>query len=223
MKSQEPLEFEKLYVAGPMRGYPDFNFPAFHAAAAALRAKGHIVFNPAEHDEESGFNPLEQPLSELDLEGAFRWDIAAVLQVNAVVVLPNWEDSEGTMLEVSTARHIGTPVLAYGTMKPVRPELITEEASRIVYGARQASYGSPLENFTRTGRMWGAILGVPDIVPRLVGLCLAAVQISRHVNAPDRETLADLAGYAETVAAVEEEDARRRREQKATGKVDTPD
>ena len=37
-----------IYVAGPMRGYPEFNFPSFHAAAAQLRAAGHTVFNPAE-------------------------------------------------------------------------------------------------------------------------------------------------------------------------------
>lgn len=39
-----------LYLAGPMRGIPEFNFPAFMSAAADLRAQGHIVFNPAERD-----------------------------------------------------------------------------------------------------------------------------------------------------------------------------
>jgi len=46
----------KLYLAGPMRGYPEFNHPAFHAAAAELRASGHAVFNPAEHAESLGIN-----------------------------------------------------------------------------------------------------------------------------------------------------------------------
>ena len=34
----------KLYLAGPMRGLPLCNFPAFDAAAAWLTSKGHIVF-----------------------------------------------------------------------------------------------------------------------------------------------------------------------------------
>lgn len=39
----------RLYLAGPMTGLPDFNYPAFHAAAAAWRAAGWTVANPAEN------------------------------------------------------------------------------------------------------------------------------------------------------------------------------
>ena len=38
----------RIYIAGPMTGLPALNFPAFHAAASALRALGHQVVNPAE-------------------------------------------------------------------------------------------------------------------------------------------------------------------------------
>ena len=40
---------KRIYLAGPMSGLPDFNYPAFHAAAAVLRAQGHYVENPAEN------------------------------------------------------------------------------------------------------------------------------------------------------------------------------
>ena len=38
----------RLYLAGPMTGIEDLNFPAFHAEAARLRALGYTVINPAE-------------------------------------------------------------------------------------------------------------------------------------------------------------------------------
>ncbi len=43
---------KKVYLAGPMRGLPLFNFPAFADAAAKLRAQGYDVFSPAERDEQ---------------------------------------------------------------------------------------------------------------------------------------------------------------------------
>jgi hypothetical protein len=35
----------RVYVSGPMSGLPEFNFPAFHAVAAALRAKGFEFYD----------------------------------------------------------------------------------------------------------------------------------------------------------------------------------
>ncbi|MDP4455455.1 DUF4406 domain-containing protein, partial [Escherichia coli] len=37
----------KIYIAGPMTGYPDYNRAAFNAKASELMAEGHIVLNPA--------------------------------------------------------------------------------------------------------------------------------------------------------------------------------
>jgi hypothetical protein len=84
----------------------------------------------------------------------------------------------------------------------VSDESILQEAQRLVHGPRQESYGHPFSDFSRTGRIWGAILGVPDIPPDKVALCLIGVKISREVNAPKRDNRVDTAGYAEALDLV---------------------
>ena len=41
-------EAPTFYICGPMRGIPQFNFPAFDEAAELARAQGLIIINPAE-------------------------------------------------------------------------------------------------------------------------------------------------------------------------------
>ncbi len=86
-------------------------------------------------------------------------------------------------------------------------ETILEEAQRLVHGDRQASYGHPYDDFTRTGKMWAAILGLPEVTPEQVALCMCAVKISRQCNAPKRDNMTDLAGYAATAQMVVEKRA----------------
>lgn len=97
-----------IYLAGPMRGYPSYNFPAFHDAAKRLRAAGHDVWSPAERDEEEGFNPATDVAKTLRYYMLF--DLPAVLNSIAVVVMPGWEHSKGARLEVHTARECDIPV-----------------------------------------------------------------------------------------------------------------
>lgn len=92
---------KRLYVAGPMTGLPHFNFPAFHAAAAFLRAAGFEVDNPAE-------NPAPPCGSWL---GYMRMAVAQVAKADALVVLPGWEKSNGAFVEVQLARGLGLKVL----------------------------------------------------------------------------------------------------------------
>ena len=189
----------KIYVAGPMTGIPEFNFPAFNAAAARLRAAGHEVINPAENEGGDTSKTWAYYM---------RQDLHHVLSVEAIAVLPGWQRSRGATLEVAVARALGLPILDAGSLQEAR-ETVLQEAQRLVHGDRGQDYGHPLDDFTRTGRIWGAILGIPDVAPELVGLCMVGVKISREVNAPKRDNRVDGPGYFETVDMIHDERARR--------------
>lgn len=87
----------KLYLAGPMTGLPELNFPLFHAEAARLRAAGHQVVNPAEinTDPSAGWSEC------------MRKDIVQLVQCEGVALLPGWRNSRGASLEVHIAEELG--------------------------------------------------------------------------------------------------------------------
>lgn len=72
---------------------------------------------------------------------------------------------------------------------------IATEAARLASGDRDADYGDPSVNLARTGRMWGAILGIPDVTPEQVAMCMVAVKLSRQCHKPKRDNLVDAIGY----------------------------
>jgi len=80
-----------------MTGLPDLNFPAFHRAAATLRASGYDVINPAE------INP--DPTA--GWEACMRQDIAQLVTCEAIALLPGWQNSRGAKLEHHIATHLG--------------------------------------------------------------------------------------------------------------------
>lgn len=112
----------KLYLAGPMRNIPHFNFPAFHAAAAKLRAEGHYVFSPAENDiEKNGDFSVNYPTgSEAELERDTQWTIRKALsddcqwiclEAEGIALLPGWEKSKGAVAEHALAVALGLRVI----------------------------------------------------------------------------------------------------------------
>lgn len=112
----------KVYIAGPMRGYPAFNFPAFHAAAAKLRAEGWEVFNPAEKDEErygadfAASYPTGDIQAATDAGFSLRDALAADLSwickhADAIALLPGWENSRGACAERATAVALGLRII----------------------------------------------------------------------------------------------------------------
>jgi hypothetical protein len=88
----------KLYLAGPMRGYPEFNFPAFHEAAKYIRGLGFEVVSPAEMDV------LSPPHASGEQTELMVRDIRALADCDGIALLPGWGDSIGATAEVFCAR-----------------------------------------------------------------------------------------------------------------------
>lgn len=90
-----------LYIAGPMSGLPDFNYPAFNAAADELAARGFDVLNPVDAE---ALNDTGAPQ---------RWDwymrhaIRMVLAADGVALLDGWEKSRDAQLEHRIATDLG--------------------------------------------------------------------------------------------------------------------
>lgn len=101
----------KLYLAGPMTGYPRWNFDAFERGASALRSAGFEVVSPAEIDLAHGFDPDAPPelFTREDLIAALRRDFDLVLQSDGVALLDGWRHSKGALAERAVARAAGIP------------------------------------------------------------------------------------------------------------------
>jgi hypothetical protein len=87
----------RLYLAGPMTGLPEFNYPAFHAEAARLRALGFEVENPAE-------NPLP---ADAPWHICMRAAVRQLVTCDQIATLPGWANSPGAQLEVYIGQRLG--------------------------------------------------------------------------------------------------------------------
>lgn len=121
----------RIYLAGPMTGIPQFNFPAFDAAAADLRDRGFDVISPAELDRpetraaalasEDG-SPGTGTTSGETWGDFLARDVKLIADagLEAIVVLPGWSGSRGARLETFIASALNAiPVYAYPTLTPV--------------------------------------------------------------------------------------------------------
>lgn len=94
-----------------MTGIPEFNYPAFEAAAASLRAAGYEVVSP--HEVADG--------DEHEWEWYIRKDIAALAQCDAIALLPGHEVSRGSALECHIGSTLGMRILPVSAWLSVVP------------------------------------------------------------------------------------------------------
>ena len=109
---------DRVYIAGPMTGIAEFNFPAFNAAAAELTAQGLTPVNPADHGLVEG----------AQWDDYLRYDIAQLATCEAIYFLPGWTASKGARLEHHLAMALGMTVRLAPGAEPVPAAEVRLEA-----------------------------------------------------------------------------------------------
>ena len=205
----------KFYLAGPMRGYPQYNFPVFDKARMKLTKMGYHVICPAEMDIVEGFNP-DKPMKNEDIQKSFRRDILSLLDCGAIILLPGWQNSVGANTEVAIAEMLGlkiyeyapdseigmTPLLTHYNMKEGGDKRffgLTVEMCRL-HAKKQQDYGlegDPFSNVRASEAFgipgWvGTLMRGQDKMKRLQ----KAAQGGTMSNESVEDSLIDLANYA---------------------------
>ena len=107
----------RCYIAGPIAGVPDFR-ERFAAAVPAVEALGYEVVNPcdippADHDGECppGYDPGEDASGHTSSACYMRADLRALLDCDAIFMLPGWRESRGATVEHAVAVACGMTIL----------------------------------------------------------------------------------------------------------------
>jgi len=109
------VEGATLYIAGPMRGYKDRNFPAFDEAKTRLLSLKYKVISPADMDRQLDDDEAVTPDGNTSRH-VVRRDIEAIMRLrrqdgDGIAVLPGWQASTGATAEVALARWLDLPVM----------------------------------------------------------------------------------------------------------------
>lgn len=119
-----------IYVAGPMRGYENWNHDAFNRRSEFLKRNGWNVINPAEMDIEQEwvaenspheFNPDEIKEHQEHLREILLRDFTEICKnCGAIYMMDGWHKSKGAKAEHTLAIALGikiyyeTPMPDYG-------------------------------------------------------------------------------------------------------------
>ena len=94
-----------VYIAGPMSGLPQHNYPAFNRAEEKLAALGYTVLNPVHVDL---LNDTGKPQA---WDWYMRKTIAMLVEADAVALLEGWQKSTGARLEKHIALELNMPAM----------------------------------------------------------------------------------------------------------------
>jgi hypothetical protein len=130
-----------------MTGLPGFNYERFREVARELEAQGVVPVNPGELADASQVvhhNPFSDDIEwwqkclERDI------NIIASPEVEAVIVLPGWQKSNGALLELTVASGLLKPIFTYPDWEPVVFPVPTADKRGLVKAANAAKATSCL-------------------------------------------------------------------------------
>lgn len=97
-----PIEVTRVFISGPMTGYPEWNHPLFNNVAMQLRVLGFTVVSPSE------FFGGDTTLARKDY---MRQSLIHLMNdVDMVLLLPGWSDSNGAMVEAAVGLELGLEI-----------------------------------------------------------------------------------------------------------------
>jgi hypothetical protein len=96
-----------------MRGYKQFNFPAFDQACHRIRQAGHVAIGPQELDRLCGMDEFTEDgfIGIEELRKVLLRDLMMIVhEVDGLALLRGWEESRGALAEVALARALRLPL-----------------------------------------------------------------------------------------------------------------
>lgn len=100
-----------IYLAGPMTGVKDYNFPLFFEVEHELHCQGYRVENPAKNNGDTLSAAIADAQSEeRSWADYMRLDLVRLAKADAVCLLPGWHNSRGARLERYIATELNMPV-----------------------------------------------------------------------------------------------------------------
>ncbi len=150
----------RLYLAGPMTGHREYNYPAFFEAEDRLLRMGLVPLNPARSFDGDTSRPRADYI---------RADLNFLRVCHAIAVLPRWRMSRGARLEVAIGYELGLPILDAETLLPV-----DRAALEVVEVDREEPLIEAVEAFVRDWDCIGCMDGATEALANLLRLAAEA-------------------------------------------------
>jgi len=97
----EPDGPTTFYIAGPMTGIEEYNFPAFDDARDMLHSHGYVAISPADMDRELGY--FKDGTEAENLANYMKRDLEQVAKADGILLIEGWEASRGANIELTVA------------------------------------------------------------------------------------------------------------------------